>query len=110
MTISTVDILAILGVILFGIPHGALDWELVKHSDRNPRLIRFLCFYLGSAGIGLALWITFPTATLLFFLLITAIHFGRSDPFRLNPTAAPTFFLKTANVLFQGGTIEKNDA
>ncbi|MDO7565104.1 MAG: hypothetical protein MUR45_00790, partial [OM182 bacterium] len=26
-------------------------------------------------------------------------------PFRLNPTAAPTFFLKTANVLFQGGTI-----
>ena len=105
MTISTVDILAILGVILFGIPHGALDWELVKHSDRQPRLIRFLCFYLGSTGIGLALWVTLPTAALLFFLLITAIHFGRSDPFGLSPTTAPTFSLKTANVLFQGGII-----
>ena len=105
MTISTIDILAILGVILFGIPHGALDWELVKHSDSQPKLMRFLCFYLGFTAFGLFLWIMLPTATLLFFLLITAGHFGRADPFRLSVVDVHNNFLKTANILFQGGAI-----
>jgi Brp/Blh family beta-carotene 15,15'-monooxygenase len=105
MTINTIDILAILGVILFGIPHGALDWELVKHSDSQPKLMRFLCFYLGFTAFGLFLWIMVPTATLLFFLLITAGHFGRADPFGLAVLDVHNHFLKTANILFQGGAV-----
>ena len=105
MTFSTIDILAILGVILFGIPHGALDWELVKHGDSHPRLVRFVCFYLGSTAVGVILWITVPTATLLLFLLITAIHFGRADPFKLCVSDVHNNFLKTANILFQGGAV-----
>ena len=96
MTFSTIDILAILGVILFGIPHGALDWELVKHGDSHPRLVRFVCFYLGSTAVGVILWITVPTATLLLFLLITAIHFGRADPFKLSVSDVHNNFLKNS--------------
>lgn len=105
MTNNTIDILAILGVILFGIPHGALDWELVKHSESQPKLMRFLCFYLGFTAFGLSLWITVPTATLLLFLLITAGHFGRADPFGLPVSDVHNNLLKIANILFQGGAV-----
>ena len=70
---------AALGIVFFGLPHGAVD-TLVAHKLKmtlNPlRLFAFLVVYLGLAGLAVAFWLAAPTAALLTFLLISAWHFG----------------------------------
>lgn len=66
-----------------GIPHGALD-HLVeeKTAQRQQKTYSFTAFtakYLATMAIyGLA-WYVSPTLSLLFFLLISAWHFGETD-------------------------------
>ena len=70
---------AALGIVFFGLPHGAVD-TLVAHKLKmtfSPlRLMAFLVVYLGLAGLAVAFWLAAPTAALLTFLLISAWHFG----------------------------------
>jgi len=70
---------AALGIVFFGLPHGAVD-TLVAHKLKmtlNPlRLVAFLAVYLGLAGLAVAFWLAAPTAALITFLVISAWHFG----------------------------------
>jgi Brp/Blh family beta-carotene 15,15'-monooxygenase len=70
----------ILVLILFGVPHGALDLYIDQHlnkSQSNQKL--FLVKYIANI-IGYALiWYFFPIAALIIFILITAYHFGEID-------------------------------
>ena len=67
-------------LILFGVPHGALDLYIDQHlhkSDSNQKI--FLLKYIANI-IGYALvWYFFPIAALIIFILITAFHFGEID-------------------------------
>jgi Brp/Blh family beta-carotene 15,15'-monooxygenase len=67
-------------LILFGVPHGALDLYIDQYlhkSESNQKI--FLLKYIANI-IGYALvWYFFPVAALIIFILITAYHFGEID-------------------------------
>lgn len=70
-------------ITLTGIPHGALDhviaMETVHAQHKKFRLDRFLGKYVVVILVYTAAWILFPAASLLFFLIISAWHFGETD-------------------------------
>lgn len=75
--------IALLLFFLLGIPHGALDYALGRHlfKSYSGRLwqIPFLGCYLSAIALVLICWFQFPLASFLFFLVISALHFGFSD-------------------------------
>jgi len=72
------DYLALILIGLLGIPHGAMDHLLVTVKVKNnPRLFYFL--YLTSIFVYVSVWYFFPLFSLLFFLILSAFHFGQSQ-------------------------------
>jgi Brp/Blh family beta-carotene 15,15'-monooxygenase len=70
-----------LAVIVFGLPHGALDLALVRGAAQGSwlALAGAIGVYLVVSAAVLAVWIVFPVAALLGFLAIAVIHFGLGD-------------------------------
>ena len=75
-------ILCLFLILTLGISHGSLD------NIKGKKLLKFMevksmsTFYIGYSLISLSiilLWITFPRALLLIFLLVAAYHFGKED-------------------------------
>ena len=73
-------------VVVFGLPHGALDLNLVRGAtdDSWATLAAAIGLYLLAASAVLAAWIFAPVVTLFGFLLIAVIHFGLGDTEDLN--------------------------
>lgn len=73
-------------VVVFGLPHGALDLNLVRGATNGSwmTLAASIGLYLLAAGAALAAWVLAPVAALLGFLLIAVIHFGLGDTEDLN--------------------------
>lgn len=73
--------LLICTMILFGVPHGALDLYIesknIDSSQQNDRKI--LLKYLLNIIVYALLWYISPLVSLCFFILITAFHFGEID-------------------------------
>jgi len=65
-------------ILLIGIPHGAIDHVLFLKKREMPKL-KFYSIYLGLSIIFVVLWHILPTISLVFFLLISAFHFGESQ-------------------------------
>lgn len=72
---------ALLGLILVGIPHGSLDHIITeKTGDAGSfSLVRFLVMYLLTMLVYALFWVWLPALSLLFFLLMSAWHFGETD-------------------------------
>jgi Brp/Blh family beta-carotene 15,15'-monooxygenase len=70
-----------LAVVIFGLPHGALDLALVQGASRGSRtaLIGAAALYLMASSLVLMVWMSAPVAALLGFLAIAVIHFGLGD-------------------------------
>jgi Brp/Blh family beta-carotene 15,15'-monooxygenase len=70
-------------ILLTGIPHGALDHLIQKTTDnqlnRKYDFIKFLVKYLLLMAIYALAWFWFAGFSLLFFLIISAWHFGETD-------------------------------
>ena len=68
-------------VVICGLPHGALDLNLVRGASNGSwtTLATAIGLYLLTAGIVLAVWVFAPVAALFGFLLIAVIHFGLGD-------------------------------
>ena len=81
--------LIIIGLLLIGIPHGAVD-HLLKR-DSKP-LIYFIAKYLLIMALNFILWIISPILALTLFLLYSSFHFGESE---LEHVGAPIHSLKT---------------
>jgi Brp/Blh family beta-carotene 15,15'-monooxygenase len=69
--------------LVLGVPHGACDpwvpgWVL-RHPSRLPFLIIFFIAYLSLSAFYLLLWKIFPLPSTLFFLILTAWHWGTAD-------------------------------
>lgn len=67
-------------LVLFGIPHGALDLYIHQHlvqTDKYQKL--FLFRYISNIVVYAAIWYCFPIMALLLFIFITAYHFGEID-------------------------------
>ena len=70
-----------LAVVIFGLPHGALDLALVQGASRGSwtALVGAAILYLMASGLVVMVWISAPVAALLGFLAIAVIHFGLGD-------------------------------
>ena len=89
MSLSMIDSLALLAVVLIGLPHGAFDGALygLWRDDTDQKLvqkskidlIRFLVLYSLCAVIVVVIWLALPVLSLAVFLLISALHFGAGD-------------------------------
>ena len=65
---------------LLGVPHGALDGYVIKSVSRSVRdSIALFAGYVLLAAISIGAWLLYPTASMLSFLAISTVHFGRSD-------------------------------
>jgi len=67
-------------LILFGVPHGALDLYIDQHlhkSESNQKI--FLLKYIANIIAYALVWYFSPLAALVIFILITAYHFGEID-------------------------------
>jgi len=69
--------------ILLGVPHGACDpwvpgWVLHRPS-RLPFLTVFFTSYLALSALYLVLWRIYPFPSTVFFLCLTAWHWGSAD-------------------------------
>lgn len=71
-----------LGLLLFGLPHGACD-HLVASKLTGRRstgdALGFVLFYLGAAAVVFELWMVDATLALALFLALTAWHWGSAD-------------------------------
>jgi Brp/Blh family beta-carotene 15,15'-monooxygenase len=65
---------------LLGIPHGALDGYIIKAMSKNiaDLIVLFSCYVL-VVVLSISSWLLYPTISILGFLAISMIHFGRSD-------------------------------
>ena len=65
-------------ILLIGIPHGAID-HILLFRKREMSQLTFYSIYLGLIVGFIILWHITPIFSLLFFLLISAFHFGESQ-------------------------------
>lgn len=72
-------IFAALCIIIAGVPHGSLDHFVAGTTRQTFKLLPFLLTYTATAGAYLLVWWLQPGIAFLFFLLITAWHFGETD-------------------------------
>ena len=82
IALDTLNLLALLGVVFIGLPHGAMDGALAVHFGWMGRPIRaaaFLLAYIGLAGLVVLSWVIAPVLSFIVFLAISTIHFGRGD-------------------------------
>lgn len=77
--IATVYGLLGLGMLLVGIPHGALDHLYVLNKPTGFNLLKYVLAYLAMGAFVFALFWVYPFLGLLFFLIFSAWHFGNTD-------------------------------
>lgn len=64
-------------LLLFGLPHGTLDLELIKTEGQTASgLMVLLSVYLGLAAVMYGLWVAAPALALAAFIVIAIIHFS----------------------------------
>ena len=73
----------LVGGALIGVPHGSSDF-VVAHRALKPTFGRgwlptFLAGYIVIVALVLLAWTTVPLATLLAFIALSSLHFGRGD-------------------------------
>lgn len=75
-----------------GMPHGAYDLaEMARRSGSIRATVERLSWYTAvMLGCMLAFWLA-PTAVLLSFLVLTMVHFGRSDSVHARLAGSDTF-------------------
>ncbi|GAB4395261.1 MAG: Brp/Blh family beta-carotene 15,15'-dioxygenase [Microscillaceae bacterium] len=92
-------------MLIWGLPHGAVDHLVFQLSSvsQSPYSFRFFRFYLGYMGLYALAWFIWPWPSFLFFLGMSAYHFGQSQ---LYFVALPdAHLLKKALFLLWGGSV-----
>lgn len=70
-------ILLVVGLLLIGIPHGALDHILSK--DKETHLVNFIAKYVFIILLYFIIWQQYPVIALSIFILYSSFHFGESE-------------------------------
>ena len=70
--------LLLITVTIIGIPHGFFDYSVAERLFKNSInwIYYFTAGYISLSLIYLFLWIYYPLASLIFFLMISIFHFG----------------------------------
>jgi len=67
------------GLLIVGIPHGALDHLTGFISKKNTISLKFILIYLSLMVPVFLIWIWKPSFALLLFLIYSSWHFGQTD-------------------------------
>lgn len=70
--------LACLSLLVFGLPHGTLDLEIIRARLSGPwtGMVSLVLLYLGLAGAMYGLWRAEPVLALAAFIAIAVVHFS----------------------------------
>lgn len=105
---SSAVVIAAAAMLLFGLPHGTFDIELIRRDrcNRGIGLAPLLALYLGFALAMYALWQIRPVAALLFFIAIATWHFSEdwSDTGGLFATGIAAATLTAPVILHRAAT------
>jgi len=71
--------LLIVGLVVVGIPHGAIDHLLDTGNWEFKKAPVFILKYLSLSALMGAIWFFFPPLALLVFLAFSSWHFGQTD-------------------------------
>ena len=78
ITVNQQIIFCVALISIFGIPHGSIDHVLYKAKMKSSNLF-FYSFYFGLIFVYVLLWLFFPLVSFIFFLILSAFHFGESQ-------------------------------
>lgn len=92
------SVLAI-GMILIGIPHGAMDHVLTHNHRSASSLARFILRYLAMGLAMFAIWVFSPILGLIIFLFYSMWHFGQAEFEQEDIQKAGLIFLRGFAVL-----------
>lgn len=73
------NIVAIVGILSFGILHGANDLKIIAKKTRQKERatgFKFFALYIGLVLLGIVLFFFIPKIALLSFVLVSCYHFG----------------------------------
>jgi lycopene beta-cyclase len=71
--------LLLLGMLMVGLPHGALDHLLETGNWSYKLLPKFILKYVSISAFMGGIWFLFPTLALGIFLVYSSWHFGQAD-------------------------------
>lgn len=94
--LSNGSVIAIAAILLIGVPHGGLDGAVARRVGWPSGLIPWMLFhiiYLVMAASVAGLWWLYPLPSLVFFLIISALHFGSSDICHISPPVTKAAWL-----------------
>jgi Brp/Blh family beta-carotene 15,15'-monooxygenase len=80
--VTSWDLAAIAAVLLFGVPHGGLDGAVARRIGWSQGVAAWLGFHIGYTALAALVvwfWWQWPVPGLAIFLIISALHFGKSD-------------------------------
>ena len=86
--LSAVDLIALVAVMVIGLPHGAFDGAIafcLGFGRSRSKMTGFLIMYLLLAGLSALIWSVSPVFALAAFLGLTVVHFGSGDIQHLRP-------------------------
>ena len=82
LELGVLNLVGIFGIVMIGLPHGALDGAVAMHIGlvkKLSNLIKFMLAYVALAVFVVIVWMFFPTFSLIAFLGISLLHFGYGD-------------------------------
>lgn len=76
LPLETIEPVCFVLILLFGIPHGAVDHKIYGTINKKKSLGRYITIYILIAGGYFLWWIFMPLKATLAFLLLSTYHFG----------------------------------
>ena len=70
-------VLALILMLLFGVPHGAVDHKIHQSTSKDRNLAKYIGKYLLISGGYVLWWFIDPAKALFIFILLSAYHFGQ---------------------------------
>lgn len=64
-------------ILLFGVPHGAVDHKIHQSTTQDKNLVRYILTYLVIAVGYVLWWLLDPAKALFIFIILSAYHFGQ---------------------------------
>jgi len=106
--VSSSLVVALVLIVLIGIPHGANDHLLFfnlinkRVDEKNVKDTLFFSSYIGLILLYVCCWYLFPTFSLGLFILISIYHFGQSNVY-ISPIESK--FVKLISIFLSGSFV-----
>ena len=90
-------LICLIFILIIGVSHGSLDHVKGKRLFEILNINQFYLFYMIYILIAffvIIIWISIPSISLIFFLIVASYHFGKEDTqFLINKSSTLNFFL-----------------